>query len=133
MLAYDYPLLGFFWSMLILFIWIAWIFLLIRVFADIFRNHQMGGVAKAIWTIFVVIVPFLGVLIYLIVHGSDMGKRDLEQAQAQHDAFEAYVRQTAGTPSAVASADELTKLAALRDQGVLTDAEFAAQKAKLLG
>ena len=133
MLAYDYPLLGFFWSMLILFIWIAWIFLLIRCFADIFRNHEMSGVTKAIWTIFVVIVPFLGVLIYLIVHGSDMGKRDLEQAQAQHDAFEAYVRQTAGTPSAVASADELTKLAALRDQGVLTDAEFAAQKAKLLG
>jgi hypothetical protein len=131
MLAYDYPLLGFFWSMLIVFIWVAWIFLLIKIFADIFRNHQMGGVSKALWSIFVIILPLLGTLIYLIVHGADMGRRDLEAMQAQQDAMDAYIRQTAGSSSG--SADELTKLAALRDQGVLTDAEFAAQKAKLLG
>ena len=129
--GYDYPLLGFFWSVLIIFLWVAWIFLLFRVFADIFRNHEMGGFAKAVWCIFVIIVPFLGVLIYLIVHGGDMGRRDIQQARAQQEAFNQYVRETAGTSSS--SADELSKLAALKDQGLLTDAEFAAQKAKLLG
>jgi predicted PurR-regulated permease PerM len=127
--GYDYPLLGFFWSVLIIFLWVAWIFLLFRVFADIFRNHEMGGFAKAVWCIFVIIVPFLGVLIYLIAHGGDMAKRDIQDAKAQQEAFNQYVRETAGTTS---SADELQKLAALKEQGVLTEAEFAAQKAKLL-
>ena len=129
--GYDYPLLGFFWSVLIIFLWVAWIFLLFRVFADIFRNHQMGGFAKAVWCIFVIIVPFLGVLIYMIVHGGDMAKRDIQQAQLQQEAFNQYVRETAATGTS--SADELSKLAALKTQGVITDAEFAAQKAKLLG
>ena len=132
MLAYDYPLLGFFWSMLILFIWIAWIFLLIRIFADIFRNHESSGWTKALWTIFVVLVPFLGTLIYLIVNGGHMAKRDMKAAQEQQTAFNDYIRTTAGS-SGASSADELSKLAGLRDSGVLTDAEFAAQKAKLLG
>jgi hypothetical protein len=129
LIAYDYPLLGFFWSMLILFLWIAWIFLLIRIFADIFRNHQMGGWGKALWSIFVILAPFLGVLVYLIVHGKDMTRRDIENAQAQREAMDSYIRQTAGGSN---TADELTKLAALRDQGVITDAEFNAQKSKLL-
>jgi hypothetical protein len=131
MFAYDYPLLGFFWTVLMVFLWVAWIILLIRIFGDIFRNHDMGGFAKAMWSIFVIILPFLGTLIYLIAHGSDMAKRDMKQAQAQQDAFDSYVRQTAGTTGG-SSADELTKLAGLRDQGVITDAEFATQKAKLL-
>jgi hypothetical protein len=131
-IAYDYPLLGFFWSMLILFLWIAWIFLLIRIFADIFRNQDMGGWGKALWSIFVIIVPFLGTLVYLIAHGKDMTRRDIEQAQAQKAAFDDYVRQTASAGGGANTADELTKLAALRDQGVLSDAEFNAQKAKLL-
>jgi len=130
MFAYDYPLLGFFWTMLLVFLWVAWIIILIRVFADIFRNHEMGGFAKALWVIFVIILPFLGVLIYLIANGGDMAKRDMKSAQDQQAAFDSYVRQTAGTSTS--SADELTKLAQLRDQGVITDAEFAAQKAKLL-
>jgi hypothetical protein len=130
MTAYDYPLLGFFWTMLIIFLWVAWIFILIRVFMDIFRTHKMSGWVKALWVIFVIILPIIGVLIYLIVHGGDMARRDVEQATAQREAFDAYVRQTAG--SSASSADELTKLAALRDQGVITDAEFNAQKAKLL-
>ena len=129
MLSYDYPLLGFFWSMLMIFLWIAWIFLLIRVFADVFRNHKMGGFAKALWIIFVIVAPFLGVLIYLIVHGGSMAERDLHDAQSQQAAFDSYIRETAGSSGA---ADELTKLAALKSQGVITDAEFAAQKAKLL-
>jgi len=128
--GYDYPVLGFFWSVLILFIWIAWIFLLFRVFVDVFRNHEMGGFVKALWIIFVIFVPFLGVLVYVIVHGNSMAKRDIQQAQAQQQAFDSYVRETAGSGSS--TAEEIAKLAKLNEQGVLTDAEFAAQKAKLL-
>ena len=133
MVAYDYPLLNLFWTMLWLFLWIAWLFLLFRVFADIFRNQQMSGWGKALWSIFVILVPFLGVLVYIIVHGSDMTKRDMQQAQEQRAAMDDYIRQTAAPGGGAGSADELAKLAALRDQGVITDQEFAAQKAKLLG
>ena len=129
MVGYDYPILGFFWSMLIFFLWFAWLILLFRIFADIFRQKEMGGLAKALWMIFVVILPFLGVLMYVIFHGSSMAQRDYQSAVDQQKAFDSYVKQTAGSTS---SADELTKLAALKDQGVLTDAEFSAQKAKLL-
>ena len=129
MLAYDYPLLGVFWSMLIFFLFFAWLILLFRVFADIFRSHDMGGWAKALWSIFVILLPFLGVFIYLIVNGKAMGERAAADAQQQQAALDNYVRQTAGTTG---SADELAKLAALHDNGTLTDAEFAAQKAKLL-
>ena len=83
MLAYDYPLLGLFWTFLWFFIWIAWIVLLFRVFADLFRNHEMSGWGKALWSIFVILVPFLGVLVYRIAHGHDMQKRDIETAKAQ--------------------------------------------------
>ena len=95
MVAYDYPLMNLFWTMLWFFLWIAWLFLLFRVFADIFRNHEMSGWGKALWTIFVIVVPFLGVLVYLIVHGTDMTKRDIRQAQEQRAAMDDYIRQTA--------------------------------------
>ncbi len=130
MLAYDYPILGLFWSMLIFFLWIAWIMLLFRVFGDIFRNKDMGGFAKALWTLFVIFAPFLGVFVYLIVEGRSMAERDLARAQASEAAFQSYVRETAG--SGASSADELTKLAELHKSGVLSDDEFATQKAKLL-
>jgi hypothetical protein len=130
MLAYDYPVLGVFWSMMIFFLWVAWIVLLFKVIADVFRNDSIGGFAKALWLIFVIVIPWFGVLIYLLVNGDDMGRRNIAQQQASQDAADAYIRQAAG--SGGGSADELTKLAALRDSGVLTDAEFAAQKAKLL-
>ena len=129
MLAYDYPILGLFWTMLIIFLWVAWIFLVIRVIMDIFRS-DMGGGSKAIWCIFIVLIPWIGVLVYLIAHGGDMGKRDIEAAQQQQAAMDSYIRQAAG--SGGGSADELAKLAELRDKGVLSDEEFAAQKAKLL-
>ena len=83
MFAYDYPILGVFWTMVWLFLWIAWIFLLFRVIADLFRSHDMGGWAKALWAIFVVLAPFLGVFIYLIVRGHSMAERDVQQAQHQ--------------------------------------------------
>lgn len=128
MLAYDYPILGLFWTMMIFFLWVAWLILLFRVFADIFRS-DMGGGVKALWSIFVILAPFLGVFIYVIANGRAMGERDLASAQRRESEMQAYIRQTAGTAG---GADELTKLAALRDQGVLTEEEFSAQKAKLL-
>jgi hypothetical protein len=129
MLAYDYPLLGMFWTMLWFFLWFAWIVLLFKVIADVFRSHDMGGFAKALWLIFVILVPFLGVFIYVIARGRSMGERDMRQAQAQQEAFQSYVRDAAAPTG---PAEELSKLSALRDQGVITDAEFQQQKAKLL-
>ena len=130
MLAYDYPLLGLFWTFLWFFIWIAWIVLLFRVFADLFRNHAMSGWGKALWSIFVILVPFLGVLVYLIAHGHDMQQRDIESAKASEAAFQDYVRSAAG--SGGSTAEELAKLADLRDRNVISAAEFESQKAKLL-
>ncbi len=129
MLAYDYPLLGLFWSMFVFFLFFAWLMLLFRVFADIFRNRDMGGGGKALWSIFVILVPFLGVFVYLIAHGRDMTQRDIDAARESDAQFRAYVQETAGSGS---SAGELEKLAGLRDSGVITEQEFAAQKAKLL-
>jgi heme exporter protein D len=129
MLAYDYPLLGLFWTMMIFFLWIAWIILLFRVFADIFRSKDMGGFAKALWSIFVILVPFFGVFMYVIVHGRSMSERDVADAKQREAEFQAYVRETAGSAG---SAEEIAKLADLRDKGVITDEEFAAQKSKLL-
>jgi CBS domain containing-hemolysin-like protein len=127
MLAYDYPILGVFWSMMIFFLWFAWIMLVFRVIGDIFSNSEMKGIAKAFWLIFVIILPWFGVLIYLIVNGTSMAGRSIERQQAAQDEFASFVRQSAGS-----SADELAKLASLRDSGVLTAEEFAAQKSKLL-
>ena len=130
MLAYSYPQGGIFWTMLELFLFIVWFWILIAIFSDIFRSRDMGGWAKALWVIFVIVLPFLGILIYLIARGGKMQERSLEQAQREQDAFDAQVRQAAGTPGNV---DDLSKLADLKEKGVLTDAEFQAQKAKLLG
>jgi putative oligomerization/nucleic acid binding protein/phospholipase D-like protein len=125
----TYPILDLFWTMLQIFVFIIWIWLLIAIFSDIFRSHDMGGGAKALWFIFVLVVPLLGVLVYLIARGGSMHERAVAQAQRQQHAFDDYVRQTAGGAS---QADELAKLADLKAKGVLTDAEFEAQKAKLL-
>jgi len=129
MVAYTYPLLNIFWTMLEFFIFFLWIWLLIVVFSDIFRSHDMGGLAKALWVIFVLIIPYLGVLIYLIARGGSMHERAVAEAQQQQKAFDSYVQQAAGGSS---HADELAKLADLKAKGVLSDAEFETQKAKLL-
>jgi Short C-terminal domain/Phospholipase_D-nuclease N-terminal len=127
--AYDYPVLGVFWSMFVFFLWILWFFLLFRVVADIFRSDDLSGWGKAAWLIFVLVVPFLGVFVYVIARGDSMGRRDLANAQARDQAFQSYVRDAAGSGG---TADELAKLAELRDRGVIDDAEFAQQKAKIL-
>ena len=130
MTAYDYPIMGFFWSTLIFFLWIMWFFLLFRILADIFRSHDLCGFAKTLWIIFVIFLPFLGVFVYLIARGNEMRSHAIEDAKSQKAQFDDYVRSTVSSSSVT---DDLAKLAALRDQGVLTDAEFAAQKARLLG
>jgi hypothetical protein len=118
-----------FWSMLWFFMFIIWIWLLITIFADIFRTKGMSGFVKALWILFVIITPFLGVLIYLIVNGNSMQERAMQQHADQAKMQRDYIQEAAGGGG---SADELAKLADLKDKGVLTDDEFAAQKAKLL-
>ena len=130
MLAYDYPLGGVLLSTLWIVMFVVWIMILWQIFGDIFRSEDLSGGAKAAWSIFVIFLPFLGVLVYLIARGGDMGKRHLERAAAQDQQFRSYVQQTTGGGG---TADELTRLAALKESGVLTDEEFAQQKAKLLG
>jgi type VI protein secretion system component VasK len=125
----NYPLLDAFLTMLWLFVWILWIFLVVWILLDIFRSHDLGGWAKALWVIFIIVLPFLGVLCYLIARGGSMHERQRRDAQAQEQEFRTYVRDAAGDRS---SADELTKLADLRDRGVITDAEFQQGKAKVL-
>lgn len=119
----------FFWFMFWAFLWIIWIMLLFRVFIDIFRSESSGW-AKAAWSIFVIILPFLGVFVYLIAEGGDMARRDVASAQAVDQAQRDYIRSVAGSGT---SADELDKLASLRDRGVISDSEFEEQKAKILG
>src|ERR1022692_1546448 len=123
MLAYTYPLADLFGTMLGLFIFIIWFWLLIVIFGDIFRSRDMGGGAKALWVIFVIVLPFLGIFVYLIARGGKMHERAEQAAQQQQKAFDDYVKQAAGT-SGGNSADQLAKLADLKAQGVLTDAEF---------
>ncbi len=123
------PLFDLFWAMLWLFLWIAWIWLLVTVLFDVFRSDDLGGWGKALWAIFVVILPFLGVFIYLIARGGQMQQRAVDSAAAQKAATDDYVHSVA---SADSGADQIEKLAALRDQGALTDEEFQQQKAKVL-
>jgi Short C-terminal domain len=129
-LAYDYPVLGAFMTLLWFFLWVVWIFILFRVIVDIFRSHDLSGWGKALWLIFVLVLPFLGVLVYVIARGKGLGERDMAEAQARQDAFSSYVRDVAG--SSGGTADELSKLANLRDKGVITEVEFQQQKAKIL-
>jgi hypothetical protein len=131
MLAYDYPVLDIFLTMLWFFLFFIWIWLLVMVFFDIFRSHDMNGWIKALWVIFIVVLPFLGVFVYLIARGGSMQERRARDAAQQKQAFDQYVRQTAGTPGEDTAA-QLSKLSDLRSQGVLTEEEFQAQKAKLL-
>ena len=130
LLAYDYPLLNVFLSLLYIALFVIWIFIAVSVFIDIFRSHDLGGFAKALWVIGVIIFPYLGVFLYLVVRGGSMQERRAEEAARAQENFRQYVQQTAGTTTDTAG--QLEKLAALRDQGVLTPEEFEAQKAKLL-
>jgi predicted PurR-regulated permease PerM len=129
--ASSYPLLDIFWSILELFLWIIWIWILIWIFIDIFRSHDLSGGAKALWFLFVLFIPLVGVLVYLIVRGGSMHERAVQQAQQQDQQFRQYVQQAAAS-SPASTADQLTKLADLRDRGVISPEEFDREKAKVL-
>lgn len=130
-LAYDYPLLSVFWSMLWFFLWIMWFILLFRIVVDVFRDDRLNGWAKAAWLLFVIVIPFLGVLVYVIARGKSMGRREIEQARQQQAAFDSYVRETAkGAESRPSSVEQLAKLSEIRARGDITDEEF--QRAKEL-
>ena len=125
----SYPLLDAFWTIFEIFLWVIWIWILITVFIDIFRSRDLSGWAKALWFIFVLILPLIGVLVYLIVRGGSMHERAVRQAQVQEEQFRGYVQEAAGSQS---TADQLAKLADLRDRGVITAEEFDREKAKIL-
>jgi ABC-type multidrug transport system fused ATPase/permease subunit len=130
LLAYGYPLGGVFLSVLYFFLFFIWIWLLVTVFVDIFRSGDLKGWAKALWCIFIIILPFLGVFVYLIARGGKMHERAAQDAAQQQRVFDDYVRQAAGSGSDAAS--QLSTLADLKSQGVLTAGEFEAQKSKIL-
>ena len=125
LVAADYPFLDVLWTIILFFAWVAWIWIAITVFVDIFRRHDIGGFAKAAWVVFVIVLPFLGVLIYLIAQHDGMRERSVKQAQAQQAAFDQYVRDAAG-----GSAAEIAKAKELLDAGTITQADFDAIKAK---
>ena len=127
--SYSYPLLGVFWTILEIFLWVIWFWILITVFIDIFRSHDLSGGAKALWFLFVLFIPLVGVLVYLIARGGKMHERAAQQARRQDDEFRTYVQQAAGSQT---PADQLAKLADLRDRGVITAEEFNREKAKIL-
>ena len=126
----SYPLLNVFWTIFEIFLWVIWIWILIWIFIDIFRSRDLSGWAKALWFVFVLLIPLIGVLVYLIVRGSSMHERAVQDARHQDAEFRQYVQQAAGSGS---TADQLTKLADLRDRGVITPEEFEREKAKVLG
>jgi hypothetical protein len=127
LIAADYPFLDVLWTMIIFFAWVAWIWIAITIFIDIFRRHDIGGWHKAAWVVFVIVLPFLGVLVYLIAQHEGMRERSEKQARAQQEAFDQYVRETAG-----GSAAEIAKAKEMLDAGTITQAEFQAIKAKAL-
>ena len=130
MLATNFPLFNIFLSILYFFLFFMWIMLLFQVFGDIFRSHDMGGGSKALWVVFVLVLPFLGVLVYLIARGGKMAEHQQAAMQAQQDAMAQYIQQTAGTaPSASA---ELERLHGLKEKGVIDEAEYQSLKAKVV-
>jgi hypothetical protein len=126
-LADSYPLGGVLWTMLVFFAWIFWIIIAIRIFSDIFRRHDMSGFAKVMWSIFIIIAPFLGVFVYLLAYHQGIAERDMASAQAAQQQMDSYVRSVAG-----GSADQIEKAKGLLDSGAITQAEFDQIKAKAL-
>ena len=131
MLASEWGTGQVFWSILWFTCFFIWIYLLIVVFSDIFRSHDLGGFAKAIWVIFVIVVPYLGVFVYLIARGHKMHDHAVEAAEAQDAAARQYIQQATGTQAS--TADELARIADLKERGVIDDAEFQKLKAKAIG
>jgi Short C-terminal domain/Phospholipase_D-nuclease N-terminal len=131
MLAAEFGTGQVFWSMLWFFLFFIWIWLLIVIFGDIFRSDDLSGWGKALWSIFIIVLPYLGVFVYLIARGHKMQEHSVKDAQAQDAAFRSYVQNVAG--SGGSAADEIARLADLRDRGVISEVEFQQAKAKAIG
>ena len=128
LIAADYPFLNVLWTIIVFFAWFAWIWIAVTCFIDIFRRDDIGGVHKAVWVVFIIVIPFLGVLVYLIAQHDGMRERQLTPGhQQQQQAFDSYVQQTAG-----GSASEIAKAKELLDSGAITQDEFDSIKAKAL-
>jgi hypothetical protein len=128
LVAADYPFLDIIWTMIVVFAWVIWFWMLIAIFGDIFRRHDTSGFGKVAWMIFVIVLPFLGVFIYMIVNSKGMAERNVKQAQTQQAQMDDYVRSVAG-----GAAGEIEKAKGLLDSGAITQAEFDSIKAKALG
>lgn len=129
----DYPLLDIFFTTMWIFLWIMWFFLLFRVFGDLFRDDTVSGWGKAGWSVFLLVLPFLGVFVYLIARGKGMGRREVQRTAEAEQEFRAYVRQTAADTAAPSShVDDLARLAELRSKGDITEEEYQRAKAKVL-
>jgi hypothetical protein len=129
MIAADYPLLQVFWTILIFFAWVAWIWMVIIVLGDVFRRRDLSGWGKAAWTIFIVVLPFIGVLSYVVVHSGDMAERNAKESHAAQAQFDDYVRNVAATDG---PATEIEKAKGLLDNGTITEGEYDSIKAKAL-
>jgi len=129
LLAADYPFLDVMWTMLVFFLWVAWFWLLFAVWTDLFRRSDVSGGGKALWLVFTILLPFLGVFVYLIVEHDGMTQRTIERASAQRTQLDDYVRQTAGTGGAAA---EIEKAKQLLESGAISQAEYEALKQKAL-
>ena len=130
LLASSYPFLDVLWTMFIFFLWVIWFWLLFTVFVDVFRRHDISGGKKTLWLIFVIILPFLGVFIYIITQNDGMTQRNIERAQAQRSQMDQYVRETAGASGGAAA--EIDTAKQLLDHGAITQAEFDSLKQKAL-
>ena len=133
-LAYDYPVLGAFWTIFLISLAALWIILLFRVVADVFRDDRLSGWAKTGWLVFVILLPFVGVFVYVVARGRNMGEREVHHAQAQREELDTYIRDTAagaGGPQG-SKTDELAKLVEMHDRGSISDEEFQQAKVKVL-
>ncbi|MFI5523677.1 SHOCT domain-containing protein [Streptomyces platensis] len=130
----DYPLLNAFWTMCLIFLWVMWLILLFRIIGDIFRSHDLKGWGKTGWLVLVILLPFLGVFIYVIARGHGMSEREIAQAERQQKQMQDYLRKTMATGDDAASrhADSLAKLAELKNHGDITEEEYQKAKAKVL-
>ena len=130
-IAADYPFLDIFWSMIIFFCWVIWIWMLVVILSDVFRRHDKSGWGKALWVVFLIVLPFLGVLVYLIANSSGMAERNVKQAKASQAEFDDYVRSVSGAEGGAAA--EIEKAKQLLDSGTINQQEFDAIKVKALG
>ncbi|MCG3043169.1 SHOCT domain-containing protein [Streptomyces sp. S1A] len=138
-MAYDYPVLGAFLTFLWFFLWVVWLILLFKVINDVFRDHELSGWGKASWLVFVVVLPYLGVLVYLVARGKGMSEREMRRAKTEREVFDAYIRETAGTgagtggaTAGAAGVDQLARLSELKAKGDLTENEYQRAKEKIL-